>query len=218
MKRKVQRYKAGDIFSFELVPGEYLSARILLDIKKQCIQSKLISSGNPLYFFGSCVLVEAYSQSTPEPTAVPSDILIPGIFIGSNIIARGVWKVIGHEPVDPTTVEFPEALIGSGPRVRFNRGEVELSIQIEQGELDHIKVYNMIHGGGFLPEICLTYLGRGEEINNPLAPDLKRRGLEDCDLRFSEHREEVYSRIDADPNESYYELSKRLGHDITRFY
>jgi hypothetical protein len=42
--------------------------------------------------------------------------------------------------------------------------------------------------------------------------------LERLDFRFSHLRRELYEKIRENENESYYEMSIRLGYDIRKFY
>jgi hypothetical protein len=57
-----------------------------------------------------------------------------------------------------------------------------------------------------------------DEINNPRLKDIELRSLKDSDLRFTKHRSEIYHLLGEDENQSYYEMSTRLGYDIQRFY
>jgi hypothetical protein len=97
-----KRFKAGDIFALELPTGEYVTGRVLLDVKHQCIRPKLLLSDSPLSFFNGAVLTEIYKQSFPEPTTERSEILISGIWTDSGSFKRGRWNIIGYEALGMT--------------------------------------------------------------------------------------------------------------------
>jgi hypothetical protein len=212
------KFKAGDIFAFKLNTDEYICGRIMLDVKQQCIRPKLVKPDSPLTFFNGSLLVEVYKATFPEPTASRSELLIPGIFVGSNSLESGEWSVMGHEDVDPTQVEFPEALVARSLRAQFIRGEIALDIDLKEDELKRINVYRTKKPSGILGEICLYYLGRAAEIDNPRLRDIELRSLKDSDLRFTEYRSEIYHLLGEDEKQSYYDMSTHLGYDIRRFY
>jgi hypothetical protein len=212
------KLKAGDIFTFQLPTKEYMCGRIMLDVKQQCIRPRLLKPDSPLNFFNGSLLVEIYKSTFPEPTANHSEILIPGVFIGSNSLESGEWSIIDHEDVDPKEVAFPESVVSRGLDAQFVRGEIALDIDLQKEELERINVYGTKKPSGILGEICLYYLGRSDEINNPRLRDIELRSLKDSDLRFTAYRSEIYRLLGEDENQSYYEMSTRLGYDIGRFY
>jgi Immunity protein 26 len=214
-----KKFKAGDIFALELPSGEYMTGRVLLDVKNQCIRPKLLQSGSPLGFFNGYVLTEIYRQTFSKPTAERSEILIPGIWTDSGSLKRGRWNIIGYEEIDPTKVEFPEAFILRGSRtILFLRGEIKTPIEMTHEEYDQLRVRNSMNASGCLGEICLYYLGRKDEINDPDLVDVELRSLKHDDLRFNEFRSEAYRRLGEDENISYFEMSLKHGYDIRRFY
>jgi hypothetical protein len=212
------KFKAGDIFTFKLPTNEYMCGRIMLDVKQQCIRPKLIKPESPLNFFNGSLLVEIYKSTSSEPTANRSEVLIPGVFIGSNFLESGEWSIMDDENVDPKEVEFPESLVARGLRAQFIRGEIALDIDLKEEELQRLNVYRTKMPSAIIGEICLYYLGRADEINNPQVQDIELLSLKDSDLRFTEHRSEIYHMLREDENQSYYEMSTRLGYDIQRFY
>jgi len=212
------KFRTGDIFAFKLPSNEYISGRIMLDVKQQCIRPKLLKADSLLGFFNGSLLVEVYKETSQIPIASRSDVLIPGIFIDSHSLKSGDWIIVGHEDVDPTEVEFPEALLNQGRHPRFVKGEISLQISLSSEDLDRLHLYRTIEPSSILGDICLYYLGRPEEINNPRLQDIELRSLKHCDLRFTEYRSEIYQLLCEDENQSYYEMSTRLGYDIRRFY
>jgi Immunity protein 26 len=214
-----QKYKAGDIFSLQLPTGEYMNGRVILDVKQQCIRPKLLESGSPLGFHNGHVLTEIYKQTFSEQSAVRSDILIPGIWTDSGSLKDGHWKIVGHEAVDPTQIEFPEAFVGYGARtILFLRGELKLPIDMTNEENDQLHIRDTARASGLLGEICLYSLGREDEINDPDLVDVELRSLKHSDLRFNEFRSEAYRRLGEDEDIPYFEMSLKHGYDIRRFY
>jgi hypothetical protein len=195
-----------------------MTGRVILDVKQQCIRPKLLPSGSPLGFYNGLVLTEIYRQTFSEPTAVRSDILIPGVWVDSIQFQWDRWSIIGHEAVDPTQVDFPEKLIPYGARtILFERGELGLPIDMSREEYEQVGVRG-IKDPGFLDEICLYYLGRKDEINDPDLVDVELRSLKHSDLRFNEFRSEAYRHLGEDENQSYFEMALKHGYDIRRFY
>jgi Immunity protein 26 len=215
----VKRFKAGDIFSLELPTGEYVTGRVLLDVKNQCVRPKLLPSDSPLGFFNGAVLTEIYKQTFSKPTAELSEVLIPGIWTDSGSLKDGHWQIISYKEVDPTKVEFPEAFILRGSRtILFLRGEIKTPIEMTYEEYNQLSIGNTMNASGWLGEICLYYFGRKDEINNPNLKNVEARSLKHDDLRFNEFRSEAYRRLGEDENISYFEMSQKHGFDIRRFY
>jgi hypothetical protein len=212
------KFQSGDIFTFKLSTDEYMCGRIMLDIKKQCVSPKLLPPDSPLYFFNGSLLVEIYKSTAKQPVIDNSEILIPGIFLGSDSLEYGIWSIIGHQDVNPEEVEFPEYLVGSGLRAKFVRGEISLNLDLRESDVDRVNVYGTKKSSATLGEICLYHLGRSHEINNPRLKNIELRSLKNSDLRFSQHRSEIYGFLGEDPNQSYYKMSTKFGYDIQRFY
>jgi hypothetical protein len=212
------KFQSGDIFTFKLSTDEYMFGRIMLDIKKQCVSPKLLPPDSPLYFFNGSLLVEIYKSTAKQPVIDNSEILIPGIFLDSDSLEYGIWSIIGHQDVNPEEVEIPEYLVGSGLRAKFVRGEISLNLDLRESDVDRVNVYGTKKSSATLGEICLYHLGRSHEINNPRLKNIELRSLKNSDLRFSQHRSEIYGFLGEDPNQSYYKMSTKFGYDIQRFY
>src|SRR5262249_64891 len=115
----------GTLFAVPLPDGSFLCGRVMLDIRG-CLKRHLFPATSPLPGLGKAHLSEMYAAVTPVPEYVPSPLLVPGAFIESWEVGRS-WPIIGHMPVDPKTVEFPESLIGfshPGGGVAFECGEI----------------------------------------------------------------------------------------------
>ena len=210
-------FAAGDLFSFPISASEYMLGRVVLDVKQQCIRPRKLPDSSPLRFFADAILVEAYARVDTIATSVPSAVLIPGIFIDSDMLASGKWPIVGHQDIHPGSVEFPEALSGGGQCV-FLRGEVRLPLPLTVQQVETLNVYKTQHGSGLLPLICLYYLGRlndccGQGIANVESLDLKY-----SDLRFSNQRNTIYALLGENPSLPYFDMSVKYGFDVTRFY
>jgi hypothetical protein len=168
--------------------------------------------------FNGSLLVEIYKSTAKQPVIDNSEILIPGIFLGSDCLESGTWSIIGHQDVNPQEVEFPEYLVGSGLCAKFVRGEISLNLDLRESDVDRVNVYGTKKSSATLGEICLYHLGRSHEINNPRLKNIELRSLKNSDLRFSQHRSEIYGFLGEDPNQSYYKMSTKFGYDIQRFY
>jgi hypothetical protein len=122
---------------------------------------------------------------------------------------------MGHNR--PHAVGFPirETIFLYNGRQVFQRGEISLPIPEQLDENDGWDIYPSITSPYALPKICLYYLGL-KEFLTPAQQNTMT--LERLDFRFSHLRRELYEKIRENENESYYEMSIRLGYDIRKFY
>ena len=208
--------KIGDIFALPLVNQQYLCGRILLDVEQQCVQSNLMSVNSPLDFYRGLLLVETYSKISKEPIYSGEEkTLIPGFFIDPEPIESEKWPVIDHHSVNPLKVEFPETIGRFNGLPHFKRGEICLALPEEVEEMEGLDIYPTITSPYILPDSCLYYLG----LTDLLTPvQIITSNLKKMDLRFSEYRSQIYQMLGEDENQSYYEMSSRLGYNISRFY
>jgi hypothetical protein len=156
-----------------------------------------------------------YSGLSAVPAFVKSQVLIPGVFTDPGLIKKGVWQLVDHKRVDPTKIEFPEVIISFENHFLFQRGEISLPLLLRVEDSARIKAYHRVCSPELLPDICLYYLDLLHLIKHDYADSMN---LKDSDLRFSEYRHEVYELLGEDENESYFDMSIRLGHDIRRFF
>lgn len=209
------KYKLGDIFSLQLPNQEYVFGKITLDVTPQCVKPKLIQPGSPLFSFEDTVLVEIYKTTSKKNEFIISEVLINGVFIDPLFIKKGIWTIVSNQDVDSRQVEFPEALISFENHALFRKGEITLPIALDEEELRKINVYPTILPPVVLIDICLYYLNLKHLINPEY---LETSQLNTSDLRFSSFRRKIYEMLGEDDNQSYFDMSKRLGYDITRFY
>lgn len=99
----------------------------------------------------------------------------------------------------------------------FVRGEVELPVELSFKKIREIDAYKTEYPCGILGEIALFQLGRAEEIVKPEVA-VKLRDLGRSDLRFSTYRSWIYHRLGEEEDQSYDQMSKCMGHDLSRFY
>ena len=209
------KYQTGDLFAVPLAGGSYVTGRIMLDVKQQCIKPKLITGESPMAFYSGTVLVEIYRETTAEPTAQRSEVLIPGIYIDPEPLKDGAWSIIGHIDVDPQTVEFPESVNPFNTTINLTRGEVSLPLGPGIDEWRGISIPQAINSPYLLPDTCLFYLGQTDKID---PRKLKAAQLTDRDLRFNERRTEVYEALGLAPEQPYYQFALQHGFDTARFY
>jgi len=209
------RFKHGDIFAVQLPNQQYLFGRILLNVKEQCVKPKLLEPGSLLTFFGGSLLVEMYRKLSAAPGLSESEVLLNGVFVDARSLKRGLWKIIDHQEVDPTQIEFPEGLVATGRGASFQRGEINMPVALSGQDVSRIHVYPTQQSSLALADICLYYLGLKHLIEHEYR-DTKH--LRYSDLRFSDHRSEIYQLLGEDESQTYYQMSTKLGYDITRFY
>ena|SRR6218665_103605 len=220
-EEKVQTYKAGDIFAFELVPGEYGFGRLILDLNRQCYKTGKVENHSVLGVADkSVVFFELFRQTSPNNVFNTNgmEVLIPGMYAANYDLEDFTWEVVAHIPIEPEKVDFPEFLTIEGAfHGKFIKGELSHVIEIPGEEVEKIKIYPSTQALIAIPEFVLYALGRVEEIRENRR---SIRDMKDEDIRFSEHRKRIYDLLPAEFNQgkSYYELAKEKGFDLKRFY
>ena len=211
--------KAGDIFSVQLPNQKYISGRIMLDVYKQCYETNIIKELSGLFLYKECILVEIYSELFDEPTSKQSSVLIPGIFFANDPERTSMWQLIDHQPINPLQVEFPETLPGVGAQDCLVRGEITLPLRGRKRNryfpYGLPEILPSLISPKAIVNISLYYLNLKQLITTQYP---ETHNLADSDLRFSEHRNLIYEILGEDENQSYYEISSKLGFDVTRFY
>jgi hypothetical protein len=212
------RYRAGDLFAVPFSDGTYATARVLLDVTAQCFAPRKVAADSALAPFRGAILVEVYGEVATEPSAQTSQVVIPGVFADPSLVGgagKARWKVTGHVDVDPARVEFPEGLFQTPDgRVGFLRGEIEQVIDIDANQLARYPARVAIGGAARFVNICAYYTGRTQLLG--ARPELFR--LASSDLRFTDHRDEVYRLMGEDPSRSYHDAALARGFDLARFY
>lgn len=203
-----KKAKTGDVFILEVPDGMKLTGRILLDIKEQCVKPKLLQTNSPLAFYADTLLHEVYRGLQPA-----SGRLLPTIFTWPGEI-----KSIGHQTVDPETVDFPQGLLLQGPHPHFTWGELELPLSLSVADVRRINVSPPIQGIESIRELALYALGRKAEIDSRSYQNPEVFSTARLDLRFSTHRDEVHKLLGKRVGDRYYETALRYGYDLKRFY
>lgn len=166
-------------------------------------------------FFGGSLLVETYRRLSDTPDFGESEVLLKGVFVDARSLKRGHWKIIDHQAVDPTQVEFPEGLVATGRGANFQRGEINLPVALSGQDVHRIAVFPTQQSSLALADISLYYLGLKRLIEHEYGDS---RHLRYSDLRFSDHRSKIYQLLGEDESQTYYQMSMQLGYDIARFY
>jgi hypothetical protein len=151
----------------------------------------------------------------PIRTFIGKEKLIPGFFLIPDPIENQEWLIIDHINIDPKQVDFPETLYLYNGRQVFQKGEIRIPISEYLEIEDGWDILPTLTSPYALPKICLYYLGL-KEFLTPAQQNTMT--LERLDFRFSHLRRELYEKIRENENESYYEMSIRLGYDIRKFY
>lgn len=206
----------GTVFAVPLPDGTFLCGRVMLDIYG-CLRGRLFPDDSPLPGLGKAYLIEMYSAVVPSPKYTSSPLLIPGAFVESQEVGR-TWPVIGHRPVDPRTVEFPESLVifmHKGGEVAFECGEIRVPIPLSYHDLqDRISVRKCRHSAHLWPYICLRMMDRDKEV----PVEYTTATLSDNDLRFSPYRKEVYEHLLLSMAEPYFQMQAQMGLHLERLY
>lgn len=224
-RRRDYNYRVGDLFALRVGPAEFAFGRVLLDLYRQCVKPRRVEAASTLSFGNRhTVLIELFAEtSAVTSTAERIDVegakrLVPGLFTSNVDLLLGYWEVVGHHPVDPRQVDFPESLSHEGAfSGRFVKGEVRISIEIPYEEVEVIGVYRTELSSAEVPEVFLHAAGRSGE--QALPPD--KRSLRDLarhDLRRSPHRQRVYDLLPDDAKLPYDEMARARGYDLGRFY
>lgn len=209
--------KVGDTFAFRLTPSEWLSGRVLLDVREQCIKPRRVKPESELAFFNAAYLVEIYATPTARAEVDASRVLVSSMFVNTGGF-KGEWEVLGNVPVDPTAVDFPSALVQRGVKPHLSWGEISLPTSLSGEESMELRVRGTVHSAGMVPPTCLVELGRGAELDPVQFTNPSALGLASTDLRFSPHQERVFAAADLASRGTYYEEALARGFDLARFY
>jgi hypothetical protein len=158
-----------------------------------------------------------YSTISHLPVCVPSSRLISGAFVEASEVGS-TWPIVGHSPIDPKIVDFPETLVGlmhDTGCAAFECGEIRIPLPLTYSDYqDRIAVVTRVHSAFLWPYICLRVLGREAEV--PVG--YKMATLAGSDLRLSPFRKEVYQYLPFSMEESYYAKQRQMGLNLERLY
>jgi hypothetical protein len=205
----------GTVFAVPLPDGTYICGRVMLDIYGT-LKRRLFPQDSPLPGLGQAYLIEMYSGIEHTPRYVPSPVLIPGAFVESKEVGKS-WPIVGHEPINAKSVEFPESLIGfphSRGQMAFQCGEIRFPLPIPLTEQQRIDVSGTRHSAFLWPFTCLHVMGRVSDV----PAEYKMATLEGSDLRISRHRAEIYRHLPFHMEQSYFEKQAMFGLDFERLY
>lgn len=198
-------YRDGDIFSFPIGNNKFAFGRVVLDMFRQGVEKKVLNKSSHLYMGEGIILVEVYQEIEDNVEDKPNKLNVkaPGIYIADGFLKGGLWKILDNKPIDYTKIMIPEFLSHSGAfNSVFDMGEIRINVPIPFKKTEEFNLYPTIHPGLSLDEFL----------------DPKNKRLSKYDVKYSKHKDWIYSHLDIDKNKSYYELSKQKGFDLARFY
>ena len=207
------KFREGDLFAIALPEKDWVTGRILLDVDR--VLKKLGGASTPFRVRKGTILVEVYKQATSEPSTEVSAPLIPSAWIDPDAILgrdKPKWPIVGNVPVDGRTVDFPENVFGVTGDAKFEKGEISLPIHATTADVERWEVRTTAQLPSRFARICSQYLGR------PQHADPNMFSLADSDLRYNPHRPEVFARLGADPQRSYFDWATSLGLDPARLW
>jgi hypothetical protein len=187
----------------------------MLDIDA-CLKRRLLPADSPLPSLGKALLVEMYSSISHTPTYTPSSTLIRGAYVESDELGES-WQIIGHLPVNPREVEFPETIIGyMHPQGdgEFQCGEIKIPLPLEGDIARRVGEFKKRHSAFLWHYTCLRAMGRGGEV----PKGYEGATLDGSDLRNSPRRASIYQYLPFPMEMSYYEKQKLMGFDLDRLY
>ena len=205
----------GTIFAVPLPDGTFICGRVVMDIYA-CLKRRLLPADSPLPSLGKALLVEMYSSISHTPIYLPSTKLICGAFVESDELGE-MWQIIGHSPIDPRNVEFPETIIGymhPNGDGKFECGEIAVKLPLPDDSANRIGEFKKRHSAFLWAYTCLRAMGRGDEV----PKGYEGATLAGSDLRNSPHLKAIYENLPFPMEMSYYEKQKSMGFDLDRLY
>jgi len=205
----------GTLFAVPLPDGTFVCGRVMLDIHA-CLKRRLFPADSPLPSLGQSLLVEMYSSISQTPKYSPSPKLISGAYVEPDELGES-WHIIGHSPVNPREVEFPETIIGyvhpTGDG-EFQCGEIQVSLPLDGDIARRVGQFKTRHSASLWHFTCLRAMGRECEV----PKGYEGATMDGTDLRRSPHRAEVYQHLPFPMEMSYYDKQKLMGFDLDRLY
>jgi hypothetical protein len=218
-----KKLKTGDVFYLELRDKKkYIFGRVLFDVNKQYHKtagtSQIQDDGMSYLVMthDGCQLIEIYEGIYDTIAFTESKVLIPRVFV-KNIDGKFNalnWGIVGNQKVDYTQIEFPEHLNLNSGALYLDRGELSIKTKIDPGEEPGFKTSVMVP---ITIADAALYLQNKKELI-PKEDRWPSYLVEDDLLYNPDLRRKIYKDIKLDPEKSYYELSKKMGFDLARFY
>jgi hypothetical protein len=208
--------KAGDLFAIPMPGVGFVTGHVLLNMHDADTEQR-VGKASRLRERGA-LLLDVYGPATPEPSPDASAVLIRGIWTDAGPLEGPVskrWKVIGARAIDPKSVEFPEWLIRSNSKARFERGEISKFVSITSEEVERIGCMEPFIALNRLARICINLVGRGDVLGEQ-AILFQLDGK--IDLRYHPRRNEIYKLLGADPARSYWHWARARKLDPGRLW
>jgi len=213
MKNKLN---LGDVFYLQLKNKEkYVIGRVLFDVAHQFYKNN-VDNNNYFDVFRECQLVEIYDLIFDDLSKIEiKETIIPNTFVyridsKANQIN---WGILYNQIVQYEKIEFPEVITIVDGVVKLLRGELSI-----QTKYENPRDFNLRFGAEF-PIVIANQAAYSQGQNAIVEGFHSEKSFLKMDLRnFPELRNKVYSDLNLDPEQSYYELSKEMGFDLARFY
>ncbi|CAM4412938.1 hypothetical protein [Zobellia nedashkovskayae] len=217
-----KRLSEGDIF-YVNVNAKYVFARLLLDVSNRILR---VEPEHHSKFFAGCYLIEIYKGLYSTPNLDTKEIILPSqytfkkYFYSKNHNIE--WVYYNHDPVDYTSLDFPETLkTGENGLIDFRK----FDLSIPTRTLFEDFPTNEDNGNQkFTATICGSYYQMVDEAfhlqnRDDLMRTQRTQFLNNNDIRLDKnYRERIYTEIGEDKNQSYYKMSLKHGFDLSRFY
>lgn len=218
---KKKEVKEGDIFSVKIKEDNYIFGRIVFCPKNQYLKkmTKLEFEDSAFSFFTNALLIETFLGVFDSVLGVDySQKAVKGKFVHKGFLKEQNIEIVDFKPIKPKDVCFPESLMSDDTSIYFSVGELKLPLPITDEEYDEIKIHPSFSLSLWEETIAtLDYSGRPDLITDDDGPWDKYFAF--SDLRsFPDVRRYIYSLLGENPNQSYYELSKKHGFDLSRLY
>lgn len=219
---QAQEWTVGDVFAIEIAPGEYAFGRVLLDIYNQAFKRGYIDGSSYIYFRGEHdILIELFKETsnTKSFDINNAEVLMSSIFTTDAGIELNQWEIIDNVKIDPTMIDFPEFLSHNGAfEGKYIKGEIAHIVEITHEEVEKMHFYGKQLATNLIPKFILHALGRMSELQDVPSNKMHLIDMAHTDLRYSEHRERIYSLLPEEFRMPYYEMAKEKGFDLARLY
>ncbi len=222
------KINVGDIFYLKLKINKYIFCRILFSVDKQYDKVKIKKKNDIFNYLDGLpkdtYLIEVFEGlfDTPLFERKNTKVLVPRMYVVLESLDDIEIGIIENQKVDPKKVEFPEILFPYSENrktlVRLQRGELVFITDMTEVDYEELGLESFTHDICMVPFIVLNMMGLGNLIDDE-EDYLRNETVKNLDILYHPKlRKKIYDELKIDPNKSYYELSKELGHDLSRFY
>jgi hypothetical protein len=204
------RYRAGDVFQIPLPDGSFGYGRLLLDIRRLAKAGLFACPCALAGIAGSGLMIQVYQVRFPEPLASVVDLRVAPAFLSEFVqngqIYRADFPIVGHLPVAPEDLDFPEytGTFVTSPEwlFHFEKGAAVARARVgweERAEWDALPKPSVSFG--LAPDLVLR------DIDDPDGVRRHARG----DLRLDPRRAGVLARAGLSPGMTYDQICEAVG-------